>query len=138
MLWPHINGKELYTRPAPVPDRYVINFLHWPLEKAEQYPAALARVRSLVKPYRDTVKRNSTRERWWIFNEDRPGMRKAVHSLDRVLVKVLTSNTWGFVFLTKKYSFDQALIVFSIQDFPNSPSFNQEYMRFGRSGAHPR
>jgi hypothetical protein len=39
VLWPHINGKELYTRPAPVPDRYVINFLDWPLEKAEQYPA---------------------------------------------------------------------------------------------------
>jgi methylase of polypeptide subunit release factors len=80
ILRKHINGSELYSSPSMDTDRYVINFFDWPLERASQYPEALRRVRELVKPYRDTVKRKSTRERWWIFNEDRPGLRKAIES----------------------------------------------------------
>jgi hypothetical protein len=117
IIRPLINGKELYDRPNLEANRYVINFLNWPFEKASQFPASLSRVRLLVKPYRDTVKRKSTRERWWIFNEDRPGMRAAIRGLERVLVKVLTSNTWAFVFLPNHYSFDQSLIVFAMQSF---------------------
>jgi hypothetical protein len=91
--------------------------LDWPLEIAERFPNALARVRFTVKPYRDTVKRKSTRERWWIYNEDRPGMRRALSNLRRVIVKVLTSNTWAFVFMPTYYSFDQALIVIFLEDY---------------------
>ena len=73
---PHINGKELYSKPMATPDRYIINFFDWSLDKAAQYPAALNRIKEMVKPYRDSVKRKSTREQWWIFNENRPGLRR--------------------------------------------------------------
>jgi hypothetical protein len=114
VMKPHINGSELYARPSQKADKHVINFLDWSLEQASAFPAALARIRELVKPHRDTVKRKSNRERWWIFNENRPAMRRAINDLDRMLVKVLTSNTWAFSFLPSSYSCDQALIVFAI------------------------
>lgn len=117
VIHPHINGKELYERPDLAAKRYVINFLDWPLDQAAEFPSALARIRNLVKPYRDGVKRKSTRENWWIYNEDRPGMRSATRGLDRLLVTAQTSNTWAFAFLPKDYSVDQTLIVFSMSSF---------------------
>lgn len=117
VIRPHINGKEVYERADLKPDRYIINFNDWTLEEASRYPHALERLRRLVKPYRDTVNRKSTRENWWIYNEDRPGLRRAVSRLERVLVKVLTSNTWAFAFLPSQWSFDQALIVFAMDGY---------------------
>lgn len=117
IIRPHINGKELYSSSDLSAQRFIINFFDWPIDKARGFPHALKRIEEKVKPYRDTVKRKSTRDKWWIFNEDRPGMRRSISGLDRVLVKVLTSNTWGFVFLSSDYSYDQTLIVFPFREY---------------------
>jgi hypothetical protein len=117
VIKPHINGMELHAQPEPCPNRYVINFLDFSLAEASRYPAALERIRRLAKPYRDTVKRKSTREQWWLFNENRPGMRSSIQGLDRALVKVLTSNTWAFAFLPSDWSCDQTLVVFAMSDY---------------------
>lgn len=117
IIRPHLNGKELYSFPDLRPKRYIISFLDWPLAKAQSYPLCLKRIREKVKPYRDTVNRKSTRERWWIYNEDRPTLRMALQRFPQVVVKVLTSNTWAFVMLPTSYSFDQALIVFFFDSY---------------------
>ncbi len=112
LIHPHLNGKELYSFPDLQPKRFIISFLDWPITRAQSYPVCLDRVERKVKPYRDTVNRKSTREKWWIYNEDRPTLRAALQRLPQVIVKVLTSNTWAFARLPSGYSLDQALIVF--------------------------
>lgn len=50
---------------------------------AAGYPAALDLVRGRVKPEREGNARKLYRERWWLFAENRPGMRRAVAPLPR-------------------------------------------------------
>ncbi len=50
-----------------------------------QYPKAFQEVLTKVKPARDQVARASHRERWWVFGEPRPGMRRALHGLSRYI-----------------------------------------------------
>lgn len=113
---PYIIGKELYTSPSMSFGRMAIDFGDMSCSEAAQFPHALEIVRERVKPYRDGVKRSATKDYWWIYNEHRPGLRKAIAGLDRVLVKTHTSNTWAFAFLPADYLFDQSLIVFPSAD----------------------
>ncbi|MDQ3989951.1 MAG: hypothetical protein M3291_12290 [Actinomycetota bacterium] len=50
-----------------------------------RYPAALAIVRELVRPERDTNSRKARRERWWQFGEKAVGMRAALAGRSRYI-----------------------------------------------------
>lgn len=45
---------------------------------AEDWPDLLEIVERLVKPERDKQNRESNRDRWWIYAENRPGLRQAL------------------------------------------------------------
>ncbi|MHB1535210.1 MAG: hypothetical protein ACYC1D_11515 [Acidimicrobiales bacterium] len=64
VLQPYVIGKDLNQRPDCSPSRWVINFRSWPLDRCEQYPAAMDIVRRLVKPERDRQNRSQYRLRW--------------------------------------------------------------------------
>jgi hypothetical protein len=106
VLFPYLNADDLCSRADASPSRWVINFFDWPLERAEEYPACLARVRNLVKPERDKNRRKPRRERWWIFAEPAPALYRTISSLDHVIVMPITSK----VLLPLRYS---SRIVFS-------------------------
>ena len=53
---------------------------------AADWPDLLEIVERLVKPERDKQKRDSNRKRWWIYAENRPGLRAAKKHLDKVTV----------------------------------------------------
>jgi hypothetical protein len=48
VIFPYLSGEDLNSRPDQKPSRAVINFLDWPLEKAERYPDCLSIVRDKV------------------------------------------------------------------------------------------
>lgn len=76
-------GRDLTKRRVP---EWVIDFFG--LEKGaarETHPMAFQQVLTRVKPIRDQVSRSSHRERWWIFGEPRPGMRRALQGLNRYI-----------------------------------------------------
>src|SRR5690606_17765103 len=52
---PFMNGKDLNSRSTLDGSRSVIFFRDWPLERAKNYPQALALVRERVKPQRDDL-----------------------------------------------------------------------------------
>jgi hypothetical protein len=86
-LFPYLNGEDLNSHPTQQPSRWVINFFDWPLDHAERYPELIDIVRRLVKPERDSVKRDRNRTRWWIYAENRPGLYSTIRPLHRVLVR---------------------------------------------------
>ncbi len=51
--------------------------LDYPEPVAADWPDLLAIVERLVKPERDSQKRDALRERWWQYAEKRPGLRNA-------------------------------------------------------------
>jgi hypothetical protein len=85
-IFPYIGGEEVNDSPTHQHHRYVIDFFDLPLVEAEHWPDLLVIVRTRVKPERDRQKRDALRERWWQYADKRPGLRRAIHGLARVLV----------------------------------------------------
>ncbi|MEW6285394.1 MAG: DNA methyltransferase [Chloroflexota bacterium] len=118
-LFPYLNGEDLNSHPEQQPSRRVICFHDWSLERAKQYPDLLKIVEERVRPERDRLtgpgdKRNH--EFWWQFGAYRAGMRQSIAPLQRVLVRSLTGDKHGMVFLPKGMIYDQTIIVFAFED----------------------
>ena len=94
-----MNCDDLVQTVKSEPTRWIIDFGTRSLEEATNYPAALAIVRTKVKPLRDEVSRKAQREKWWQFAETRPGIIKALPSLNRVALVGLHAKrlllVWG-------------------------------------------
>jgi hypothetical protein len=82
VLKPYIGGDDLTDRDK---DRWTVDFNQMPLEEAEKYRRPMQYVREGVKPKRDLNNRALYRERWWIHQEPRPGLRAAIAPLSRCI-----------------------------------------------------
>jgi len=82
---PYLVGEDIADDPQQGPRRWIIDFDQKPLEAARTWPAALGIVERDVRPKREQNRRALYRERWWIFAEPRPGMRRALAPLSRYI-----------------------------------------------------
>ncbi|MCR2817311.1 SAM-dependent DNA methyltransferase [Microbacterium sp. zg.Y1090] len=135
---PFLTGVDVNGRASPGPSSTVIDFGNLTLSEAEQFPAALRRVRELVKPARDRVKKRQYRERWWQYAERAPGLSAGLQELDAVIAIVLTSDTLMPLRFDSKLVFSNSLGVFLLDDFASlcllSSSIHQLWaMRWGSS-----
>jgi len=112
VIFPVINGKELNNNPDQMPGRKIINFFDWELEEAEEYEEPFRRVEELVKPFRETQNRKANRERWWIYAENRPGLRRAIAQIDRCFIVTATTKYLNFSASPTDRVFTHALFVF--------------------------
>jgi len=85
-IFPYVGGEDVNTSPTQTFDRYVIDFFDRSLEEASEWPDLIDRVRRLVKPERDTQKREALRLRWWQYAEKRPSLVAALKPLKRCLL----------------------------------------------------
>jgi hypothetical protein len=85
VIRPFLVGADITTDAMQAPSRFIIDFRFEKLEDAMAYPAALAIVRSLVKPHRDQVRRKVYREKWWRLEEPIVAMREALRPLSRYI-----------------------------------------------------
>ncbi|MFF3855262.1 Eco57I restriction-modification methylase domain-containing protein [Micromonospora sp. NPDC002575] len=116
VLFPYLNGEDLNNRPDASASRSVINFRDWPLERAEQYPDCMERVRRLVKPERDRNNRKVYRDYWWQYAEKRPAMLQALKGLDRVLAIARVSKVVLPLFVSPEQVVSEAAVVFATAD----------------------
>lgn len=113
VVFPVINGEELNNHPTQKPGRSIINFFDWSIDKAQEYGEAFERVRILVKPVRDQDNRALYRERWWIYAENRPGLRRALSSLGFCFAASATTKHLSFVALSTNIVHTAALKIFT-------------------------
>ncbi|MBL8204744.1 MAG: restriction endonuclease [Blastocatellia bacterium] len=113
VIFPVINGKENTNNPDQLPSRQIINFFDWPLEKAQRYGEALARVEKLVKPERDKVTRATRRERWWQYAERAIGLYTSIRPLERCFIATATTKYLNFSAAPTSYIFLNTLYVFT-------------------------
>jgi hypothetical protein len=121
VLFPIINGSELNSHFDQSPSRWVINFFDWSLEKAEEYPDCIERVRQLVKPERShLIGRNPIGTKrgnyWWQYGSDARNLYSNIKLMKRVLVVAATSKTVAFTFVKTGLVFSHALVVFAFDD----------------------
>lgn len=117
VIYPVINGKDLNDSPDQMPSRFIINFFDWPKQKAAEYEIPFGIVQKKVKPIRDTVKRKSNRERWWIYAEHRPGLYKTISKLRHCFAIARTTKYLNFSLSAKDRVFTDAIFVFATEKF---------------------
>ena len=112
-IFPYIGGEEVNNDPTSSHRRKVIDFGDMTENEARNgWPDLMGIVEKLVKPQRDKDDRKARREKWWRFGDRQPGLYAAISSLERVLVRSLTSAHFSaFRFLPARMIFDQTLIV---------------------------
>ncbi|WP_414945539.1 Eco57I restriction-modification methylase domain-containing protein [Amycolatopsis sp. cmx-11-32] len=138
VIRPLISG-DVNAMSVPGSSSYVIDFADMRLETVQaHYPFALARVRKLVKPKRDAVKKRQYRERWWQFAERGRGLQSGLATVESVLALVLTSDTIMPLRLPSDAVFTNSLGVFVFEDLATlavlSSACHQSWaMRWGSS-----
>ena len=117
VLQPYVIGKDLNRRPDCSASRWIINFRDWSLERAEEYPDCIDRVRRLVKPKRETDNRPNYRIYWWRYAENRPGLYKAIEGLGDIFALSRHGDALLPVRVSVGPVFSEATVVFALQDF---------------------
>ena len=79
---PLLNGQDITQRPS---DRWIIDFGTASEADAAMYELPFEHVRAVVKPFRDTNRRDRRRLFWWQHGETVPGIKKAVAGLSRAI-----------------------------------------------------
>lgn len=120
-IFPYLNGEDLNSHPLQQPSRLVINFYDWDLEHARQYSDLIRIVEEKVKPerekLRDSIPIQAKRKRfWWQYGSAATQLYQAISPLQRVLVRSRVSELHMIVFISKRYVFSDATVVFAFED----------------------
>jgi hypothetical protein len=113
IISPLINGRELNNEPDQRPQRSIINFFDWPLEKAKSFPLPFERIQRLVKPVRDKDNRAARKERWWQYAERASGLYRGISGLENCFVIGRTCKYLSFSRFQTNCVFSDALKVFT-------------------------
>ncbi|WP_428266677.1 type IIL restriction-modification enzyme MmeI [Haliangium sp.] len=116
-IFPYLGGEEVNSSPYQNHHRYVVDFAQMSLSDAEKWPALMEIVRREVKPYRDSVRRDTWRKRWWQFAEVYPAMRAAIAGKARCLVNSLVSKHLLFAFQPTNRIFSHKLNVMPFEAY---------------------
>ncbi|WP_199306927.1 type IIL restriction-modification enzyme MmeI [Pseudanabaena sp. FACHB-2040] len=117
LIYPFLNGEDFLESPLLNASRKIINFSGMTEEEARLHPELISVVKERVLPYRQTVKRKANRERWWLYNEPRPGLYKAISELNKVLVNCAHAKYICFAFCNPKTVFSNGLNIFANDSF---------------------
>ena len=111
-----LGGEEVYNDPRHRHFRYAIDLSGRTLDEAsDRFPELMAILRKTVRPYRATVSRARTRERWWLFEEERPGLYGAIRNLPEVLVTSCAATPhWALARVPNQGLFGNTLAVFAL------------------------
>ena len=114
IIRPYRNGKDLAATARGV---FAIDlFGLTDKEVLNKYPLLYQHLLETVKPERDENSRKSRREKWWLFAENQPTMRRAVQGLSRYIATVQTSKHCLFYLLEGDILPDDKLIAIGLDD----------------------
>ncbi|MES0006096.1 N-6 DNA methylase [Mesorhizobium sp. M0062] len=113
VIRPWINGIDVVRRRR---DMWIIDFHERPEEVAAIYEGPFEHVRAVVKPTRDSNRRDRRRINWWMHGETVPGLKGSMSGLDRVIVTPRVSKHRIFVWVSSTTLPDSRLVVIARQD----------------------
>lgn len=114
IVTPWANGLDVVRRARNV---WIIDFGATMVEyDAAMYEAPFEHVRMHVKPERDTNKRQSYREKWWLHVEPRPAMRDSLRHLSRFAVTISVGKHRLFAWMCRPTLPDHQLFAFVRSD----------------------
>jgi hypothetical protein len=116
-VFPYLGGEEVNDSPTNAHHRYIIDFGDLSEHEARKWPQLMAIVESKVKPYRDELKRDAYRTKWWQFGERQPALFRATKAMRRVIVISRVGQQAAFTFLPSGVVYSDSLVVFAFEQF---------------------
>jgi hypothetical protein len=114
VLRPYANGADITRRSRAM---WLIDFgVARTLESAAGYESPFLHIEENVKPVRASNRRDHYREKWWIHNEPRPGLRLAINDLRRFAVCPHVSKHFTVSWMVAPALPDHQLIAFARGD----------------------
>lgn len=111
---PYMIGDDLTER---MQSGFIVDFFGMSVSQAEAENAwAFSKVLTGVKPERDQNSRSAYRDRWWLFAEPRPALRRATADLVRYIATPYTARHRPFVFLQATIVPDAMIYVIASDD----------------------
>ena len=110
---PLLNGQDITQRPS---DRWIIDFGTASEADAALYEAPFEHVRAMVKPFRDTNRRDRRRLFWWQHGETVPGIKRAVAGLSRAIFTPRVAKHRLFVWATPTVVPDSRVVIICRDD----------------------
>jgi len=101
IIQPYLIGDDLNSSSSLAPNRWIINFRDWPLEKASTFQDCFRMVTERVKPDRDIIVQRGKQVHeydYWKFWDKRLESYEKVNALKRTLVTGLNSKYVSFSF----------------------------------------
>lgn len=116
VILPYFTGDEIFNSAVLRPERYVINFFDWPLDRAIQYRLPMEIVERKVRPIRAKVGRKAHRDYWWHYGDKRPALYKLLSALPRAIVQTRHSKYLCPQFVPTGAVFSESTVVFPSDD----------------------
>lgn len=113
IIKPYMVGDDLNNTVGQLPTRNVIDFKNWTIEEAMTYSECFEIVKSKVKPFRDKVKRDTYRNKWWQFAEKAVNLYERIEKKSFVIATARTSKTLAFARVSSKSVFSANVTVFT-------------------------
>jgi hypothetical protein len=113
VLYPYLSGDDLNSQPDQAPSRWVINFGERSLDQSREYVECFDIVTRLVRPYRETVKREHTRRNWWLHEHIRPELYDTISCMKHALVCPIVTKYPSFVFSPTNIVFMHKVCIFA-------------------------
>ena len=108
------NGRDLLQRDS---GRYVIDVCGLGQDELRtRLPQLYQHLFDNVRPHRATVRRAHYRENWWVWGESRPGLRRAIAGLKRVVVTNFAAKHRIFQFQDTHTAIDHNAYVIASED----------------------
>ncbi len=105
----YLSGRDLTRFARGV---YAIDLFKWDLEQVRiNLPNTYQHLLETVKPVRDADRRGSYRDKWWMFAEPRPELRRAIEGLPSYIATSQTAKHRIFRRLQPSWLPDQTLVV---------------------------
>ena len=124
VLFPLLNGADITRRPS---DRWIIDFKEMSEADASLFEDPFRHVLQFVKPKRDKNRREKRRLAWWQHGETVPGLRKALSTLNRVILTPRVAKYRLFVWAAPCSVPDSRLVAIARDD---DTSFGIVHSRF--------
>jgi hypothetical protein len=125
VIRPYIGGRELNSRIARQPDRWIINFHERNEFEAKKYKEPFEHVRKNVKPERDTrdiIKYPRLVNEWWKFWHSRQSLYSQIKkkNVSFLIGRSRVSNLHIIDNFSNDWTYSEALIVFVFDDYFNT------------------
>lgn len=108
-----INGKEINNHPDQKPEKVIIYFRAWTIDRARRFVAPFEFVESTMPHARASQNRESNRDRWWIYGEARPALTAKLESSTRCFVVVRHTKHLAFSAASTDVILSEALKIFT-------------------------